>query len=159
MEDFGCSCKKCINCCWINPGWFGSTDEIIKSSKILGMSIVDFALEYLIQEWWAGDDDISIPSPRRNPKRCRLDVYKDSFLEKEIAKNGKGFKRATWGHNFISGWACIFLDENEKCKIHKSKPKECRESFGCRKNNFSGRKHIKNYWKEHQDFIKLLLFN
>lgn len=171
MKDFECPCKECINLCWKNPGWFGSTDEVIKASKLLGMSLVDFALEYLIREWWAGDDDVSIPAPRRNFERGKPEIIKiykywekeksanfKGIWNREIIANGKGFRRATWGHNLMSGWACIFLDENGKCRIHKSKPQECRESFGCKKGNFKGREHIKNYWKEHQDFIKLLLF-
>jgi Fe-S-cluster containining protein len=47
------------------------------------------------------------------------------------------------------------LDKNDKCKIHESKPQECRESFACKneKNKPIAREKIVEYWKKHQSFI------
>jgi len=156
-----CSCKKCIKCCWNSCGWFGSTEEIEGAAKIMDMNIADFCKEYLIREWWAGDDDIDVPAPRKDfnrtneqaatniLKKAGLDI---SIFQEEINKNGKGFVRASWGHNLMIGYPCIFLDKNNKCMIHKSKPTECRESFGCNPSNFK-REGLLSYWKEHQGWI------
>lgn len=169
----GCSCSKCVSCCWNSPCWFGSIEEIEGAAKIMELNVRDFAKEYLIREWWAGDeiDDISVPAPRKDflrkdedRKECddMREKDKDLFSDfdtwrDEQIKNGKGFVKATWGHNLMTGYACVFLDENNRCKIHESKPMEGRESFGCkkgRKKNF--RLDCVKYWKKHQDFIKLL---
>ena len=149
-----CSCEKCIECCWRNPGWFGSIEEIEGAAKIMKMKLRDFIKEYLIQEWWAGEKEISIPAPRRNFNKGKPDAYKSDVWDEEIQSNGKGFLKATWGHNLLENWACIFLDDNNKCLIHKSKPKECRVTFGCNSRQLKGgRKLLIPYWRKHQDFI------
>lgn len=173
MDD-GCDCQKCKDCCWHNPGWFGTIEEIEGAAKIMKMSTKEFCKEYLIQEWMSIDNGKnSIPAPRRNfdvenkygPKlglsteisKLYTDMHKEN---KE--RNGKGFVRATWGHNLIHGNPCIFLDKDNKCKIHKSKPQECRETFGCKepkKNERNKRNEISSYWNKHQVFIKDILYN
>jgi Fe-S-cluster containining protein len=154
-----CSCPRCIECCWHNPGWFGTIREVKGAAKIMGMDIIDFAREYLIQEWWAGEDEIFIPAPRRDLTRFRSDMLFGPMpeLTKYDLENGKGFVRASWGHNFLRGFACIFLSSNNKCLIHLSKPKECRETFGCGSGHFKGRHSLLSYWCKHQDFIKALV--
>jgi Fe-S-cluster containining protein len=125
-----CTCKACKDCCWRNPGWFGSIEEVIGAAKIVNLSLKEFAQKFLIQEYWCGDDDVSIPAPRRNPDKWREDAGK--FWKEEMQKNGSGFIRASWGHNFVNNYACILLDENNSCIVHKSKPMECRETYGCK---------------------------
>jgi len=157
QENWECCCEKCISCCWNNPGWFGSIKEIKGAAKIMKMPIRDFAKEYLIQEWLTGEKkDVSIPAPRRNFNKGKFDAYKGRIWDREATLNGKGFKRASWGHNLIQGLACIFLNDDNRCLIHKSKPIECRESFGCKKGNFKGRESLLSYWEKHQDFIEFL---
>jgi Fe-S-cluster containining protein len=147
-----CSCEKCIDCCNNSCGWFGSIEEVKGASKIMKMKLVDFAKEYLIEEWWVGKggNDISVIAPRKDFERS-----KNNFIfEDDKIRNGKGFMRATWGHNLITRVPCIFLDVNNKCKIHESKPQECRECFACKKSDkFKGRDKIAQYWRKHQTFI------
>jgi len=155
MSELSCKCEKCIECCWHNPGWFGSMKEIIGAAKIINKTIREFCQEYLIQEWWADNkENISIPAPRRNFERDEKTKYKGPPWDDEIKRNGKGFVRATWGHNLITGYPCIFLDENNLCIIYKNRPIECKKTFGCRKNKFKGREKLVNYWRKHQDFIE-----
>ena len=154
----GCTCKKCIESCYRSPGWFGSIKEIEGAAKIMGLSVKKFCKEYLIQEWLAGDDkdNISIPAPRKNFNKSKKNnpIIEDKYLKNEFKRNGKGFVIASWGHNLITGFACIFLDDNERCMIHKSKPLECRESFGCKYTTVNLREKAFRYWKNHQDFIR-----
>jgi len=166
IKNKGCDCKKCKSCCWRSPGWFGSMKEVKGSAKIVGMSVKDFAKEFLIREWWAGKgEDVFVPAPRRNFGRLSKEKKK---LEKEMRfiglwkdeelKNCKGFVRASWGHNLMSGYACIFLTKDERCIVHESKPTECRETFGCKKStNRKIREQMSKYWKKHQDFISYLM--
>lgn len=161
-----CMCQKCKDCCWHNPGWFGTVEEIEGAAKIMNISTKKFCQEYLIQEWMAGDDvENSIPSPRRNfdvknkhepyehINSELSSIYKNMY-KNDMLRNGKGFIRATWGHNSINGFPCIFLDKDNMCKIHKSKPQECREAFGCGLPGKNERGNILKYWKKHQNFIR-----
>ena len=164
-----CTCKKCIALCWQNPGWFGSVEEIEGAARILGKTVEEFTRNFLIREWWAGEEEwIEVPAPRRNFDRLTKDrkqldqeMKTLSFWPLELRerlRNGPGFVRATWGHNLMTGFSCIFLTEDNLCSIHESKPKECRESFGCeRVTIFEGRRSLLKYWKEHQDWIKEMI--
>jgi len=154
-----CQCKKCKECCWHNPGWFGSIEEIEGAAKIMKISVKDFCLEYLIQEWYSLDDGTEpiIPAPRRNFSRGTKNAYRGDTWNDDIKRNHKGFIRASWGHNLLKGWACIFLDKNNLCKIHKSKPQECREVFGCKGGHKSKRPKIARYWEKHQDWIENII--
>jgi Fe-S-cluster containining protein len=149
----GCSCEKCIDCCNNSCGWFGSIEEVKGASKIMKMKLVDFAKEYLIEEYWSGKNDISVIAPRKNFEKCSRSFIRNHFLGSDVLRNGKGFVKASWGHNLITGIPCIFLDKDNKCKIHESKPQECRECFACKKSKFKGRDKIANYWRKHQAFI------
>lgn len=150
-----CTCQKCKDCCWHNPGWFATIDEVEGAAKILGKTVEEFCKEYLIREWWSGDDEkTEIPVPRRNMTRKTelAKKYSKYWVDEEI-KNDKGFIRASWGHNLMSGYTCIFLTENNLCSIHESKPMECKETFGCRDSDFDRHKLL-TYWSKHQDWIE-----
>jgi len=163
-----CSCDKCKACCWSSMGWFGSIKEVEGAAKIMKMPVKQFAKEYLIREWWVGEDGY-VPAPRKNFLRAteakkRVDseimemIGRDIYSDDKL-KNGKGFVVATWGHNLMDGYACIFLTKNEKCAIHASKPRECREAFACKpitKKAQEIRLRIVKHWEKHQDFIELL---
>jgi len=169
MKNKGCDCSICKKCCWHSMGWFGSVSEVRGAAKLMNMSVKNFAQKYLIREWYAGGDEASVPAPRKNFSKPSKDkqeedekvikLLKRDIWKEEIKKNGKGFVRASWGHNLMTGYACIFLDENEKCIIHDSKPKECRLAFGCKPNSrdLKIRPKIAKYWSKHQDFIDSLL--
>ena len=154
MSNLGCSCPKCKACCWRSPGWFGTIEEVEGAAKIKGFSIEEFCKEFLIREWWAGEDEeVSVPAPRRNFTRLNDDA--PSFVLEEAKVNGNGFVRASWGHNLIVGAACIFLTDDERCSIHESKPTECREAFGCEivDEDYKFRPNIVPYWKARQHLL------
>jgi Fe-S-cluster containining protein len=152
-------------------GWFGSIKEIEGAALIKGMSVKDFAKEYLIREWWVGDEDIYVPAPRKNFSRYIDELkevhkfykkHKSNLFKEQHEKNGKGFKVASWGHNLMSGYACIFLTKDQKCGIHASKPRECKRAFACQpatKNDINIREKIVKYWAKHQDYVNKLLEN
>jgi len=160
MLKTDCSCELCQSLCYNSPGWFGTIEEVEGAAKIMKMNVQGLAHEYLIREWWAGKDNISIPSPRKNflkihpdkKEQCELWAWHD-----EKRKNGKGFVKASWGHNLMAGWACIFLDDNNQCLIHQSKPTECQKGFGCKTSKRIIRKDLLTYWKKHQDWIERLV--
>jgi Fe-S-cluster containining protein len=159
MKNKECQCEKCKDCCWHSPGWFGNIKEVKGAAKIMGLSVSDFCKQYLIREWWAGkNENIEIPAPRRNPDRVKYKEWESvRYFRDKLLENGKGFLRATWSHNLILGFACVFLDKDNLCLIHKSKPMECKKVFGCKegfKNNNIRESIILEYWKKHQDFIK-----
>lgn len=163
MDTQGCDCKKCVSCCWHNPGWFGSIEEIKGAAKIKGLSVEEFAREYLIQEYLASHEDVIIPAPRRDFDRRHKDApdIPESLrqYENEAKRdNGKGFEKpASWEHNFMTGYACIFLDKNNRCTIHESKPTECRAVFACKGAPKNNRYDLLKYWRKNQDFIKRLI--
>ncbi len=143
-----CECEKCKACCERNPGWFGTLEEVKGAAEIKKMSLRDFAQEFLIREWCAGEEEeIDIPAPRRNFEVQNQNSFNRMFSE-IIEKNKKGFVKATWAHNLLFGYPCIFF-KNGKCEIHNSKPLECREVFGCKESTFR-RDSLLKYWKEHQ---------
>jgi Fe-S-cluster containining protein len=156
-----CACEKCIDGCWHNPGWFGTIEEIEKAAKILNLSTEEFCREYLIREWWR-NGHIYVPAPRRNFER------KERFMQQcaqgtrftwentwgnEERRNGKGFVVASWGHNLVCDIPCIFLTEDDKCRIYESRPTECRETFGCKETSFD-RKICVEYWENHQGWVQ-----
>lgn len=161
-----CQCEKCVECCWRNPGWFGSKEEIIGAAKIMNLPLYDFIKKFLIQEWYAGEYEyVSIPAPRRNFNRRTIQKKKEDENCKRITnysiwrddeiRNGEGFVRATWGHNLMRGYACILLSDDNLCLVHESKPQECRESYGCKTSQLSpSRMNIQKYWKKHQRWLE-----
>jgi Fe-S-cluster containining protein len=166
MSD-DCTCERCVGSCWHSPGWFGSIEEVEAAARLLNMSVKDFRKEYLIQEWFYTDEDYDnvayVPAPRKDFSRDKRKemingtVYGMRFIiesfEEDARRNGKGFVRATWGHNLITEVACIFLTKDEKCRIHEAKPYECRVTYSCRESNHS-REEVYAYWKEHQDWFE-----
>lgn len=148
-----CMCGKCQKCCWHSCGWFGSIEEVEGAAKMKNMTVIDLCAEYLIREWYYAET-IEIPAPRKNMLRTKN--LSDDYSDEEKSRNGKGFVRASWGHNLMTGYACIFLDDNNRCSIHAASPQECRETYGCKtdSDSFQQRKYIEDYWKEHQDWVE-----
>ena len=171
MKTTSCSCEKCIKCCWNNPGWFGKKEEIVGATKIMDCSLYDFAQKYLVREYWCGEDEnIHIPAPIRDVSRISKEK-EEQLIEMEKLSLSCGFTRdayqkeirdcanfgiAPWGYNLIKGYPCIFLDDNNLCKIQDSKPSECRDSYGCKstKKGKDRRPSYVRYWKNHQDWIR-----
>jgi len=163
-----CDCQKCKKCCWQSMGWFGSIEEVEGAAKIMNIPVKEFAKKYLIREWWDGEDAF-VPAPRKNFSRMKKElkevhkIYEKhglDLLKQQYKRNGEGFVVASWAHNLMIGYACIFLTKDQKCAIHESKPRECREAFGCRpmsKKDKNIRLKIARYWLKHQDYINNLL--
>ena len=143
-----CECPVCRKCCWRSCGFFGSIEEIEGAAAIKNMAIKDFVTEYLIREWYT-DECTEIPAPRKDFARPTTDAVTE---DGEIESNGKGFVRASWFHNLMTGYACVFLDDDEKCSIHSSKPHECRET-SCH-TRVNHREPIQLYWRDNQDWIE-----
>lgn len=158
-RKMSCKCSKCIAVCWQNPGWFGSIKEVKGAAELLNLSVERFAEEYLIQEWWSGRKDYFVPAPRRNFERIN-DETKKTFREfpslnrtdEEKRRNGKGFIVASWGHNLMSGYACIFLTKDNSCLIHESKPRECKKTLTCKGISLN-RKLLLPYWRRNQNWF------
>lgn len=161
-----CQCQSCINACWNSPGWFGSIEEVKGAAKIMNLSVEDFAEQYLIQEWWSSwrnhSGRILVPSPRRDFDRMTderketLELFPSlNIATEERLKNGPGFIEASWGHNLLSGYACIFLTEDSKCMIHESKPAECRELMAC-KEIVLNREKLVPYWAKRQNWFSMI---
>ncbi len=124
-EDMACSCEKCVECCTRTPGWF-APGEAEKAAKHMNLTMEAFINKYLVRDYWCGD----LTDKDHGDEGFSGDVYVWA-----PRKDGQKFypgdpKTATWGSAFDHG-RCVFLDENDRCKIHAVKPKECRLSFGC----------------------------
>uniref|UniRef100_A0A6M3L0B1 Putative zinc-or iron-chelating protein n=1 Tax=viral metagenome TaxID=1070528 RepID=A0A6M3L0B1_9ZZZZ len=118
------------------------------------MSVPEFCKDWLIREWWVADgDDIIVPAPRRDFNRYRGKFsLKETRIMFQVDLNGSGFVAATWGHNFIRDFPCVFLTPDERCLIHESKPQECR-ILHSRSRTKEPREKIATYWRKHQDWI------
>jgi len=125
--DKSCVCKKCVNACKSQPGWF-MPGEPEKAAKLLKMEFKEFKDKYLIVDYWAsGDYDSDVLAPRK------IDVERDR-------------SRASFSYAFAKS-PCIFL-KKDRCMIHDAKPYECRESFPCDENQIELREKIAEAWRE-----------
>lgn len=126
----GCSCKLCVSCCKNTPGWF-APGEAEKAAKLLLMDFAAFKKKFLIVDYWIGvedgEKDIFVLSPRK------VGVDENRTI-------------ASWGFPLAPA-PCIFL-VNDLCRIHEAKPKECRETFGCKERIEKQRKAIAELWKD-----------
>ena len=160
-QSKACACQNCVNLCWHSPGWFGSKEEILGAAAVLGLDVGTFLKNWCIGEWIAGkDESILIPAPRKDfTKRTPASYsFPESLYLDESERNGPGFVKASWGHNLMTGFACIFLTADNRCQIHMSKPRECREEFGCRPNpQQSPRALAYTYWKDQQEWLRAQL--
>jgi len=120
-----CTCDKCVKSCRNTPGWF-APGEAEKTAKLLGMSFEEFRKQYLIIEYWVGG------SYMYSPRKVGIDE------DREVASFA----------SYLYPAPCVFLDENDRCKIHKAKPMECRESFSCSRTERNMRRGISRMWKK-----------
>jgi len=122
-RSMGCTCSECIEACVDGlPGIF-APGEAEKAAKLLGMSFKKFK-KFLIKEY--NTHDVFMWTPRK----VGLDEDR---------------KESDWGSPFQKG-RCVFLDDKDRCKIHKAKPKECREAFCCSGVNKNMREEISKEW-------------
>lgn len=123
-----CTCERCVGACKHQPGWF-APGEVEKAAALLGMTQHDFEQKYLVREYWVfGAGDVGpdhVPAPRK--------VFQ-----------AEGYNRAS----YADAWGddrCVFLDENDRCKIHAAKPLECRGLVQC-EDQFIKRHDINLMW-------------
>lgn len=120
-----CVCEKCVSACKRSPGWF-APGEAEKAAALLGMSLVHFQAMYLIVDFWVGGARVLVP------RKLGVD---------------SGFKKATWGSGFQPG-RCALLGQDDRCRIHAEKPKECRLAMPCAEKTAPGgdRESIQKEW-------------
>lgn len=109
-----CTCAECVACCTRTPGWF-APGEAEKAAELIGMPFDEFREKYLVQDYWVGDPDIPVLAPGKVG----------------VEEQALGAQRpVSWGYAFARG-RCVFLNEDDRCRIHEAKPMECRGALAC----------------------------
>lgn len=112
-----CLCAKCVACCSRVPGWF-LPEQVAPVAAFLGLGVEEFTRRYLtvatggIQE--DGDEAIPVLRPRR--VEGDPEVFGTVFWDRDTLYHSS---------------PCVFLEQG-RCRIHAVKPRECRDSYGCR---------------------------
>lgn len=136
-----CSCDQCVTSCFHKPGWF-LPGEAELAAELLDMDLQEFFNEYLGVDWmglshdWDEDTFILAPSHRN-------------------MKAGNMYPAQPEGQ-------CIFLTDDNRCRIHEAKPFQC---FSFLHNEDTGdppagrplNKYTAENWKDCQGQIKELL--
>lgn len=128
-----CTCEECKAACQYKPGWF-LPGEAEKVAKYLGMSLEKLFKTRLAVDWWEGNPDIFVLSPKIIGEKAGT----------EFPANPEG--------------TCTFF-KNGLCTIHPVKPFECHKMIHGEKDEIISKRHkeIAEAWKLHQDQIKKLL--
>ncbi len=128
-----CTCAECVSCCTRTPGWF-APGEAEKAAALVGMPFDEFRSAFLVLDYWEGGDD------------GRIFVLAPGKVE--IEEKARGAQRpVTWGYAFRRG-RCVFLSEDDRCRIHEAKPMECRGALACGSGDRScGRSEIAKMWE------------
>lgn len=134
LPETECRCGLCAELCLGQPGWF-LPGEATKAAAELGLTLKEFALQYLVIEYWTGNPDIELLAPR---------------------KTYQVFGRAAFSDAWKEG-PCALLSPSG-CKLSASaRPHECRLAFGCDKPSKHGpevREQIAKKWNELGDEVK-----
>lgn len=95
-----CTCERCVGACKHKPGWF-KPGEVELLAKYMNLSLEELFRDYLTVEWWASDEPIYVVSP--------------------------GIVGLPTGQQvpYIRTGRCVFLTEDDRCRIHAAKPAEC----------------------------------
>lgn len=130
-----CNCEVCQNACRSRPGWF-LPGEVEMVAEYLDISLQELFDKYLGIDWFMGEG-----------------VTEEIFL---LAPALRHMEPGGMYPGDPSG-ACI-LFEDGKCKIHQTKPFECREYLHgeSRSSIRSRRVGIVKAWKDHQQQIEKL---
>lgn len=131
MQKSECTCEVCTKACKSgNPGWF-LPGEAEKTATLMGMSFEDFKKEYLVFDFWVGLEQYDVLTPLKAIEHHPIPIREDTsdgarniIRDMESRNRGIPGKRVSWGYGMLSG-KCIFLDKNDRCRIHKEKPHEC----------------------------------
>lgn len=120
-----CSCRKCAKRCEVMPGWM--TPDEAECAMSAGMG------PRLMLDWLEPDDDYG--NTERVLVLCPAAVDCEMGRAPEFAELWPGMHYLQAMFEDPLNFPCTFL-KNGLCEIHASgfKPKQCRESFGCRPN-------------------------
>lgn len=112
-DDKSCACDDCKACCKIIPE-IPRPEELVKQAEFLKMSLKEYLEKFCIKGW-------------------RENALGDGeyIVFAYPARQGFNNMTETWLYPLVGG-NCIFLTEEELCKIHPVRPFECREAFGCK---------------------------
>lgn len=121
-----CTCEYCVGACHNVPGWFmpGQVEKLAKRAKL---SLLDYFTKFLVLEYWVnGDSNIYVLTPSKSWQTPGT--------------------KAKWNSAYHPG-KCIFLDDKDRCSIHKFKPFECAK-LDCSKVYSNPRRRIALVWKK-----------
>ena len=103
-------CTGCGKCCKTRGTVLLSPEELVKAAKLLRISIQEFKQLYVAQEQEM-DDAVSTTIPELTP------IGWVQLRDKEEEATGLSSGYGSGG--------CIFLDEENKCKIYEARPMQC----------------------------------
>lgn len=102
-----CECEACIDACTHKPGWF-LPGEIEKVAEFLDLSLKELFDQYLGIDWYSAEKG----DTHRKP------LWVIAPAQNNMEPGGQ-YPVAPQGR-------CIFLTEDNKCRIHEVKPYQCR---------------------------------
>lgn len=125
-----CGCGDCVDACKHRPGWF-LPGEVDKAAGFLGLSPEEFFKRYLGVDYWVDDGEVR---------------QTDIFAPRHVGRPG-GQR-----YPFYPAGRCVFLDENERCKIHLVKPAECAHYIHTmdEKEPYEFRKEVARAWSSEE---------
>ena len=126
------NCRKCGRCCYNRP-CFMHPEDLSKIATFLHLSEVDFVQKYCIWDYHTGISSLFLTFKR-------VGDPEDSIV-------------ASFGWAWDLERPCIFLDENNLCKIHEVKPKGGRLS-SCSESPYTI-EHTVQDWRSHPLLLKL----
>lgn len=110
--DNDCTCRRCVNACKQQPGWF-APGEAEKAAELLGIPFEEFK-KFIIKD--SCDDQYAENAPYiYAPRKIGVDLPDSEFREYQQKR-----KQGT----------CVFLKE-DRCSIHQAKPYECAKIKAC----------------------------
>ena len=119
-----CTCEECIYACHNKPGWF-LPHEIEKVAEFLSMDLKDLFDQFLGVDYYLNTSDIPEDTPYSH------EAAKEEFKKVSLFVIAPAQDRMEPGSMYPAKpvGRCVFLDENDRCKIHVVKPYQCREAF------------------------------
>ena len=104
------ACCSSANCCWRRPGGL-EPDDVPKIAKFLGITKRELFSTLLVVDE-LGEERVLLPARAHQVTMGLTGIF------------------LPWRETYSLESPCVFLDEQNKCKIHEVKPKQCRE-FEC----------------------------
>lgn len=126
MSKESCTCKHCVGACTNHPGWMtpGQVERMAEFLKLTPQELFD---QYLV-----------------------ADTYYDRFdgstlvLRPAQAHDTPGTAIQGWKHP----GRCTFLGDDNRCKVHQVKPKECADYLHTNKpwDSYANHHHVGDTW-------------